>query len=76
VLLTSIIAKGLALADAWLGYFATAVPASQQNICGTVWTFYNAELTACGYSFIRDELMLDLLQLRVLPKILEGLLAV
>ncbi len=76
MLLTSIIAKGLVLIDAWLEYFATAVPASQQNICGTVWTFYNAELTACGQEHILAELMTDLLELRVLPEILAGLFAV
>jgi hypothetical protein len=76
MVLTSIISKGLALIDAFMGYFATSTALSQTNICGTLWTTYNAELTACGQAHILAELMTDLLQLRVLPRLLEGLFAV
>ncbi|OGO01663.1 MAG: hypothetical protein A2Y72_06825 [Chloroflexi bacterium RBG_13_53_26] len=76
MVLTSIIAKGLALMDAISGYFATSTAIGQTNICGTLWTTYNAELTACGQSHILAELMMDLFQLRILPQILEALLAV
>ena len=66
-------AKGLALADAYLGYFATVTPASQMNICGTTWTVYNAELTACGTSYVRDSVIELVTQLAFTAQDLGGM---
>ncbi|OGO01680.1 MAG: hypothetical protein A2Y72_06920 [Chloroflexi bacterium RBG_13_53_26] len=65
--------KGLALADAYLGYFATVTPAGQMNICGTVWTIYNAELTACGTTFVRDSVVETVMQLAYMAQDLAGM---
>lgn len=76
MILTSIIARGLALADAVLGYFATSTAIGQTNICGTLWTTYDAEVTACGQAYTLAELMADLFELHVLRDVLPGLFAV
>ena len=69
-------AKGLAIVDAILSYFATSTAIATTNICGTVWTTYNAELTACGTSFVADLVALITGLTRLAPSLLEGLLAV
>jgi hypothetical protein len=76
MIITSVIAKGLAIVDALLSYFATSVPLTTTNICGTVWVTYNAELTACGTSFVADLVALITGLTRLAPSLLEGLLAV
>ena len=76
MIITSVIAKGLAIVDAILGYFATSVPLTTTNICGTIWVTYNAELTACGTSFVQDLVALITGLTRLAPSLLEGLLAV
>lgn len=76
MIITSVIAKGLAIVDAILGYFATSTVLTTTNICGTIWVTYNAELTACGTSFVADLVALITGLTRLAPSLLEGLLAV
>jgi hypothetical protein len=65
--------KGLVLLDAYLGYFVTVAPVGQMNICGTVWTIYNAELTACGTSYIRDSVIQTIVQMAYTAQDLAGM---
>lgn len=53
-IITSVIARGLAVLDELLGYFATVSVHDTQNICGRCWVILDAELTPCGEAIVQD----------------------
>jgi hypothetical protein len=76
MLITGIIAKGLAIVDALLNYFATSTAVSSTNICGTYWVTYDANLTQCGINFVADLVALITGLTQLAPQILQGLFAI
>lgn len=76
MILPALIAKVLALTEAILDYFVTVTVSPGQNICGTIWYTYNAQLTACGTSFVADLVALITGLTRLAPSLLQGLFAV
>ena len=78
-LLTSIIAKALALADYALEYFVTVTDTGMtvgNATCGVEFTVWNAQMTPCGESFIDNLLALGYSLVLLAPDLMEGLFAI
>lgn len=83
MILTSLIAKILVLADAYLDFFVT-VNTSAGNFLGAEWancpnaqvTIYQGSLTACATTIIAAEQALEVVEINILYRLLPGLLVV